>query len=501
MKLIREYKNTILMSLGLVAAYFVTRLVNIMSVPMFTDEAIYTRWSQIARYDASWRFISLTDGKQPSFVWIDMVFMKFFRDPLMAGRIVSVISGFFGMMGIYFLAREIFKNKKIGLIASALYIIYPFTLVYDRMALYDSLVATLSIWSLFLIILLVRRIRLDIALILGMVLGFGALTKASAFLSIYLMPFALLLFDFKGKNRTQNLVRLASLAALSAVMAYGFYMMLRLSPFFHIIDEKTHLFVYSFREWLDHPIEFLYGNFHALIEWLLAYLTVPAFLGAIASLFLRRKDLMREKILLFLWFVLPFIALGVFGRILYPRFILFMTIPLIVLLAFTVNYVWNNVQNNLYKYGLIVIVLGMMIFSDYFILFNFSRAPIAKPDTDQFMNSWPAGGGAREIVSFFTEKSRSRKIYVATEGTFGSLATYTIEIYLGDNKNIDKRGIYPLPPDIPNDLVERAQKMPVYLVINDSQKPPVKWPLKLIARYQKGIGDYYMGLYEVTPSH
>ncbi len=212
------------------------------------------------------------------------------------------------------------------------------------------------------------------------------------------------------------------------------------------------------------------------------------------------KKLLHEKILLFAWFILPFAALALFGRILYPRFILFMTMPLIVLLAFSINWVFENVRSNLWKYGLFVATIGLMIVSDFYILFDFVHAPIAKPDTDQFVNSWPAGGGVREIVSYFSDKSKNQKIYVATEGTFGSLATYTVEIYLGDNKNVDKRGIYPLPEKIPSDLVERAAKMPVYLVINDSQKPPPSWPLKLIARYQKGIGNYYMGLYEVTPN-
>lgn len=60
-----------------------TRLFNILSVPIFTDEAIYTRWSQIARYDSNWRFISLTDGKQPAFVWLNMIVMRLFDDPLL----------------------------------------------------------------------------------------------------------------------------------------------------------------------------------------------------------------------------------------------------------------------------------------------------------------------------------------------------------------------------------------------------------------------------------
>src|SRR3972149_4786316 len=121
---IKRYVNEVLLWLGLLSAYIFTRLYSIMSLPLFTDEAIYTRWSQIAQYDASWRFISLTDGKQPSFVWLDMIMMRIVNDPLLAGRLVSVLAGIMGLAGIYFLASEIFKNKKIGYIAAFLYIIY-----------------------------------------------------------------------------------------------------------------------------------------------------------------------------------------------------------------------------------------------------------------------------------------------------------------------------------------------------------------------------------------
>src|SRR3990170_2343362 len=137
----------ILPVLFIAAFYFFTRLYNIMSLPIFTDEAIYTRWSQIAKNDAAWRFISLTDGKQPLFVWIDMVFMRFVSDPLLAGRLVSVFAGLLTVIGLFFLGKEIFNNKKIGIIAGIIYVIYPFALVYDRMALYDSLVSATAVWA------------------------------------------------------------------------------------------------------------------------------------------------------------------------------------------------------------------------------------------------------------------------------------------------------------------------------------------------------------------
>src|SRR5690242_15936605 len=130
MKLFKKFVTPALITVGLLVSYVALRLTNIMSLPLFTDEAIYTRWSQIARYDAAWRFISLTDGKQPMFVWWDMMFMRLTHDPLLAGRLVSVVCGLLTMLGLYLLGREIFKNKWVGFITAGLYLFYPFALVY-----------------------------------------------------------------------------------------------------------------------------------------------------------------------------------------------------------------------------------------------------------------------------------------------------------------------------------------------------------------------------------
>src|SRR5579885_52895 len=191
MKLSKRYLFA-LAAFGLLALFFLTRLYNLLGLPIFTDEAIYIHWSQVAANDASWRFISLTDGKQPMFVWIAMILLKLISNPLVAGRMVSVIAGLLSMIGMFFLASELFKNKKIGLTASLIYILYPFSLVYDRLALYDSLVAMFMIWSLYFEVLLVRHIRLDLAMILGMIVGGGMLTKSNADFALILLPFSLL---------------------------------------------------------------------------------------------------------------------------------------------------------------------------------------------------------------------------------------------------------------------------------------------------------------------
>lgn len=515
MSAIKKNLPTILIILGVLAVYFFTRLYNISALPMFTDEAIYVRWSQIARQDAAWRFISLTDGKQPLFIWIAMNIMRKVSDPLLATRLVSVFAGLVTITGISLLTMEIFKKKRagnvlqqlfghlsetkrIGLIIAVLYLVYPFALVYDRMALYDSLVMATMVWALYFEVLLVRYVRLDIAFFLGLIIGSAVLTKTSGFFSMYLLPFSLLLFNFKQKEWRKKLLTWIGYAAVSVAIAYLMYMILRLSPFFYIIDEKNSLFVYPLREWIYHPFEYIHGNFNALVEWLMYYVSVPLFLLFLFA-FVTGRDKWREKLLLLVWFILPFIALGLFGKTLYPRFILFMTTPILVLCAYSLNFLYENITKKLIFYIIAIVVLILPIYTDYFIITDLARAPIAPPDLGQYINSWPAGGGVREMIAFFDQESKKGKIYVATQGTFGSLATYAVEIYLGENKNILKRGIYPLPERIPNDLLEKAKIMPVYLVTNDSENAPPTWPLTLIGKYQKGIGDRHLSIYKVNP--
>ena len=491
-------KHEILLGISAVVLYLVTRLYNIMSLPLFTDEAIYTRWSQIARFDPNWRFISLTDGKQPLFVWIDMMFMRVISDPLLSGRIVSVFAGFLTMIGLYFLGKELF-GKRVGIITVFLYILFPFSLVYDRMALYDSLVVTGAVWSLFFEILLVKYKRLDLSLILGMILGASVLTKTSGFLFIYLLPFSLLLFNFKSKNRKDLLIKWGILAAISVGFAYLYYSVQRLSPYLHIVDEKNAIFVYPFSEWIIHPLRFFWGNLKGMWDWVLTYTTWPILILILSSFFIKIK-FTREKLILFSWFIFPFIALALFGNILYPRFVLFMTMPLLVLAAFSMNEILKRLKRNYYKVFVVGVFIGALVYLDYSIINNFARARIPYLDSEQYVNGWPAGGGTNEIIEYLRKESKKGKIYVASLGTFGSLPTYAVEIYLGDNKNIGKGGIYPVPSEMPKDLLEKAKTMPVYIFVSNQEefeKQITTWPIKELLKYQKGIGKSYAYLYEV----
>lgn len=499
MLLLKKYRREIVFFLGLTLVFFLTRLYNLLLMPIFTDEAIYLRWAQIAKDDAAWRFISLTDGKQPLFIWLVMVSLRFFGDPLFAGRLVSVMAGFLTMVGLFFLGREVFKSRWVGLVSSALYLIFPFALVYDRMALMDCLVGTFTVWSLYLTILLVRRRRLDVALILGMVAGGGVLTKSSGFFNLYLLPFSLLLFPRRSKKWRTSLLKWAGLAIIVIILTYGFYSALRLSPFFRIIAEKNALFVYPLKEWLTHPFRFLWGNLLGQWDWFLDYTTWPIIILMIGA-FLFAHKFWREKILLVLWCSVPFFALALFGRVLYPRFIFFMTLSLLPLAALSIVKISAWIKKPLLFAFCCLLFAFFALRLDFLILINPFISPIPYSDENQYLSAWPAGGGVKEAVAFFTQRAKTGKVYVATEGTFG-LMPYAFEIYLINNPNIEIQGFWPLREKIPEAVLQKAKEKEAYFVFNQTQdyNLPTLWPIKFINKYQKGTGPFFLSIYQVVP--
>lgn len=512
MKLLKKYSLEIATLPVLICVYLFTRLIAILSIPIFTDEAIYTRWAQIARFDSNWRFISLTDGKQPSFVWLDVLVMKIVDDPLLAGRLVSVGAGFLTVLGVYFLAYELFKKidtKKariIGIIASGIVVLFPFSLVYDRLAIYDSLVAAFFVWALYFQIRLVRTLRFDNAMVLGFILGGAVLTKSIGFLSIYLTPFLLLLLEFNKKTFKVRIFKFVIYAGIATVMSYGMYSILRLSPFFHIIAEKNLIFVQSPEEWLklqhiDKYKTFI-GSTRGLIDWFVAYFTIPYIVLVVVSFFINTK-LLREKTVLLLWFLLPFLSLCVFGKTLYPRYILFMVMPLMPLVAFSIFFLLERYKSLVIRGVIIGASLITPLYMNYFILFDFSKAPIPRLDLEQYINGWPAGGGVEESVNYFQEQSRKGPIFIATQGTFG-LMPAAYEIYFLNNKNITTKGYWPTNEAIPEEIIQIAKEKPTYFVFyQDCQlcsfpgDAPDTWSLEKVASYRKGAGDTYLTIYRV----
>lgn len=507
MNFLKRYKKEILLFIGISILYLVFRLVNITHHPIFTDEAIYLWWAQVALHEPTLRFISLVDGKQPLFVWFTIASMKFIHDPLLAGRSVSLIAGLFTMFGLWLLSLELFKEKKVAWITSLLYIAYPFSHIYDRMALMDGMVGTFAIWGIYFSVLLVRKLNLSISYTLGFILGGSMLTKSSGALVAYMLPFTLILFNFRVKNRIKKLFLWGALAAFAFLIAEGLYSVLRLSAFYYIIGLKNATFVYPFSEWIKHPFVYFLNNLRILLEWFLPYVNFYNIL--ILSSFLYVGKFVKERILLLLYFFLPLTALALFGIALFPRFEYSMTLSLLplaalglVLIEKKIALILKSKVNPLYiTAGLLAIFLAYPIFVDYNFSFNPKKAQIAKADYDQYIGGWTAGGGMRESMEFFNKEAAKGPIFIATQGTFG-LMPYGYEIYYRGDKNIATRGFYPVD-EVPKEVLDSAKTKPTYFVFYQPcpacKAPgyaPVEWNYPEVFSFKKNEG-IYLKIYKI----
>lgn len=506
MGLVRKYRFEIIVSIGIVFLYLFLRLYQLTNLPMFTDEAIYIRWGQVALQDASWRFISLTDGKQPLFIWVMLPLLKFIQDPLLAGRLVSVFSGLITVAGLWALTYTLFKNKRIAFITALVYVCFPFAQVVDRMALYDSLSGALTVWALFFSVLIVRKPSLGLAYTLGGIIGFGVLNKSTNFFSIYLLPFLALIFDFSQKDKRLKLFNVIKYLLVATIVAYSMYAILRLSPFYHIVGQKNSLFIYPLSEWLTHPLLSIGGNFRGLIDWLFQYLNLSYVLLIILALSIK-KDI-RQKLLLFLFFLAPFIALGVFARIIFPRFIFFMVLSLLPLIGYSINYLGEKVSSHqLIKktrkqsyigYVVVAIFVAYPLFVSYKFAVDPVHAPIANADSGQYVNSWTAGWGLEKSIAYLEKEAKKGPIYIGTEGTFG-LMPFAMEIYLVTNPNVTIKGFWPINDTLPTEVVEMSKVKPTYMIFYQPQHiiVPEERHLRLLQQTRMGTSQYTYRLYKV----
>src|SRR3989338_2562093 len=120
--------------LGILLVGALLRLVNPNALPIFADEAIYVRWSQVMRAEPSLRFLPQSDGKQPLFMWVLMPALKIFTDPLVAGRTLSALAGLGTTVGVGLAAYLLFKNPRLAVMAAGFCSVLPYAVFFERLA-------------------------------------------------------------------------------------------------------------------------------------------------------------------------------------------------------------------------------------------------------------------------------------------------------------------------------------------------------------------------------
>jgi len=475
-------RKDVFLGFGLIVLFFLSRIILLDKLPIFSDEGIYIHWARIAWHDASWRFISLTDGRQPLQTWGTIPFLKLFpQNLLFGGRMFSVATGFISLVGLFSLLFYLF-NKKTAFWGIFLYIFTPFFLFYDRIALADSAVNTGFIWILFFSILMIKTLRLDLALFFGLTAGMAMLTKSSVRLFVGLSAFApILIWNKKSEkkiiNRTVNYFILFIFVFIVAIVIYNVQ---RLSPFMHYIEGKNNTFVMPISEFIKSPFAVLWPNLKIIPHYVFSEIGwLTGFLGIIGLVALLKNDL-SLGLYFSVWLFIPYFAIAGLSRVIFPRYLIFLATLLTIFSA----YFLANLKTKLIKSILLIIFLLISTFYTYGFYFNPSAIPFPEIDKGQYVEGETAGFGAKEIMEFARVKSKQKQVIILAEGDFGLIGD-VLNVFLKDNDKINIRGFWPLDEKVLFDNQKELKENLVYVVFSQRKEFSTNWPIKLIKRYDK----------------
>ncbi|MCX6704701.1 MAG: glycosyltransferase family 39 protein [Candidatus Woesebacteria bacterium] len=479
----KEWGWVVLAGLGIFVIGFGLRIFHLTILPVFADEAIYIRWSQIMNSEPTLRFLPLSDGKQPLFMWILMFYVKRFSDPLFAGRLLSAVSGIGSMVGLFFLTYHIFRSKLAAIFAMILWALSPLSLFFDRMALVDAMLTSLGIWALYLSLITAESLRLDMAMITGFVLGLASLTKSPALFFAALIPVAVILL-----KKPKDLFKYMGLLAVIYFIAFGMYNIQRLGPGFGMLASRTQDYVFPLSRILTNSTDPIKYNLPVTFSWLYAMGPLGLMLLAAIGIIINFKKHRKYILILGAWFLAPLLFEAEYTKSFTLRYILFLVPPLYVFAAGAFSSLvgkWKYIM--LLAFAIFIVQAGVF---DWFLVTNPEKANFPWRERSGYFQEWTSGIGIKEAADYIRNKHNedpNKKIVVGTEGYFGTLPD-GFTMYVQDLPNIIVIGTGLWMTKIPEPLVEsKLSGNLTYFIINKSRlaADPAKLNLTLIKSYPK----------------
>ncbi|MFI5241283.1 MAG: ArnT family glycosyltransferase [Microgenomates group bacterium] len=490
MKLIKEWFKPVILLLVIVGVAFFIRSYNLTSLPVFADEAIYVRWSQVMQAESTLRFLPLSDGKQPLFMWVVIPFLKVFSDPLYAARFVSVLTGIGTLVGIFVASNLLFKSKKVSLISSFIFALSPYAVFFDRLSLADSMLSMFGVWVFIGGILIARTVRLDVALLTGFVLGFAYLTKSPSLFFALMLPSTFLLTRLPKEAKMLHILKLGGLLLVVYVITTGIFNILRLGPNFQLLESRNFDYVYPYSHILTSPLDPLKPYADRILEYY-------RMIGPLALVFLSLlglysfKKYPKEIFLLLIWGLVPVFIVSEFSKTMTARYALF-TIPYFVLIAGSIFLENKSKIIKYLSYALLAFFVFQSVSINKLLLTDVEKAPLPRSERSGYLEEWTAGQGIKEISEFLKSeylKNPDKKIVVGTEGYFGTLPDGLL-IYMADTPQVLVIGIGLELDKIPKPLVESEKSGNVtYLVANSTRlfATPEDLGLEIVKSYPKAI--------------
>jgi Dolichyl-phosphate-mannose-protein mannosyltransferase len=388
--------------LALLVLYAATRLPGLDRLPPFLDETWHVRWSlwitEGQRLERPWNY-----GKGLSIYLGALLFLvspAAAERAVAASRCLTVAAGAVTLWATVGIGRRLF-GETAGFLAGLFYILCPFTLFYDRLALTDPFLSTFAALALLASIRLVDEPTVRRALQLVFALVLGILSKTVGVLLLFVPAAAAFLL----RPARPGLARALALvyAVTAALVSY---------PLLRFFETTS-----TVRLGVSHAEVALLAklglNLKTSAAWLWTYWTPPlAVLGLLGVVF---AGVLRSRpaALLAVLTAAPVLAFSAVSTLWFPRYLVFVSVPFLVLAAWGFCRLLEPAAPLLAgrnRRALAAAVLLVVVFPalrvDLDLWTDPTRAALPDVEREQFVFGWPSGYGSRDTVAFVGEELR-----------------------------------------------------------------------------------------------
>lgn len=451
----RIVKSSAVTLAGVLILSLVLRTANLLSLPIYFDEAGYLRWA-LDIWDQKTRmalFIPMIeDGKQPLFMWFAGPFAQLTSDPLLGARWVSALAGLASTVGV-FLAGYWLSGWSLGLVAALLYAVVPLNLFFDRMALVEALLNAGGIWGFCLSVFVVRRARgrreaAVAGAMVGVALAAALWTKMTA---VFVLPMPVLcaLLLYQRKQRREIIVG----SAVAGLTLGALMLLLSRMPGAENLLDKAGSFAMNPWSLLSFPVDWWVRNVREYWSWIQTYFVAPLWWILLASViwaFLARR---RAALLLLLcWAVAaaPPTLLAI-PKLFASRYVANSVFPLYLLAADFMVWCWGALKKRFGEWFnrtsaalaasalMLFVAIGPALAFDYRMLDAPEHAGLPPSDHGLYVTEWEAGFGFSDALQLV----RQRAIELTRDGQ-------PIIVLSSDNRGTPYAALKVYMRDIPN---------------------------------------------------
>ena len=337
----RARSGAVLLAGGLAAAFLATRIALTWRFPWFVDETTFASFARDVHGDvASWLFIAESDHKGLLPSWLGAGLISAGIAPVTAMRLLAVAGAALAAICGGLLMRRLYGRRE-GFLTAALIALGPYFLVTASVGIYDAMATGLVAAAVLASIRLAQNPKLYPALALGCILGAGGLTKPTTWAAAIVLPFTLLLFDYRSPELRRRLGSWFVHAAIALALGYAFASMAHLTPLYNrplsIENQRT------LGDSLRNLGPVLRENWPPLWDALSGYLTIPGVVLACLGVVVAARRHRAAAMILGVWTLAVMVSALLLPLTEYPRYFATAMVPLSAFVAIGALAVWDGI--------------------------------------------------------------------------------------------------------------------------------------------------------------